>query len=237
LKNIYKDMIMKDLNPFLLFDSDGKLVDYNTSAEFLLNDITIDELYSLALTYASKSYGINNQYIELKYSSDSYYAVSVGYIDDINIALRLFKIIEHNQIKDLQENKSIYQTEDFEDVNLFSLIDISKSSTLLQSDIKTVEDYDISIPEIKLKINSFILLLNSCFSHFKDHKLLIIIIRIKLGEYQMIDNKRHSIISCELQSHQDIDTISTVEQKAIDANVNLFSTQKSLILEFPMFLA
>ncbi len=230
-------MIMKDLNPFLLFDSDGKLVDYNTSAEFLLNDIAIDELYSLALTYASKSYGINNQYIELKYSSDSYYAVSVGYIDDINIALRLFKIIEHNQIKDLQENKSIYQTEDFEDVNLFSLIDISKSSTLLQSDIKTVEDYDISIPEIKLKINSFILLLNSCFGHFKDHKLLTIIIRIKLGEYQMIDNKRHSIISCELQSNQDIDTISTVEQKAIDANVNLFSTQKSIILEFPMFLA
>ncbi|MBL6970362.1 MAG: hypothetical protein ISR68_03090 [Campylobacterales bacterium] len=237
MKNIYKDMIMKDLNPFLLFDSDGKLVDYNTSAEFLLNDITIEELYSLALTYASKSYGINNQYVELKYPNDSYYAVSIGYIDDMNIALRLFKTIEQNQIKDVQGDKSIYQTEDFKDVNLFSLIDISKSSTLLQSNLKIIEDYDISIPEIKLKINSFILLLNSCFSHFKDHELLTIIIRIKLGEYQMIDNKRHGIISCELQSNQDIDTNSLVEQKAIDANVNLFSTKKSLILEFPMFIA
>lgn len=231
-------MMMKDLNPFLLFDSDGKLVDYNTTAEFLLNDISIDELYSLALTYASKSYGINNQYIELKYPTDSYYAISVGYIDDENLALRLFKIVEPYQVKDTMDfSSSIHKSEELEDVNLFSLIDISKSSTLLQSNLKVIEDYDISIPDIKLKINSFILLLNSCFEYFKDHKILKIIIRIRLGEYQMIEKKRYSIISCEFLSDKDVDIKDIVEQKAIDANINPFFNKNSLRLEFPMFIA
>ena len=131
MKDFYEELIEHDLNPYLLFDSNGKVKSYNKEAEFLLNFVSIKELFELAVENASLNYGFSQKYISLKYNKQSYYAILVGYANEDEIALRLYKVVS-NQISTINNDK-------LKLVNIFSLIDLSKSSTLLNSDLKIDE--------------------------------------------------------------------------------------------------
>jgi len=232
MENFYEQLIENDLNPYLLFDSNGKVKSYNKEAEFLLNFVGIKELFDLAVSNASIHFGFQHKYISLKYNKQSYYALLVGYINDDEIALRLYKVVSNNAhtIKD----------EKLKLVNVFSLIDLSKNSTLLQSNLKINELYDISIPEIKININDFLLCLNECFSLFQKEEKISLQVYIKTGEYEIINQKKCKIIALEFKASQNISfdksTEKTLEQKALKSNANIFFSHNSMKLELPMIL-
>ena len=139
--NFYTELLENDLNAFIAFDNNGKLKDFNKEAEFLFNTVAPSELYELAISHAPLSFGFSRKFISLKYGKSSYYAILVGYINDDEIGLRLYK--------EVTSKNEILHPQSVEYVNIFNLLDISKSTTLLQSDIKIEELYDISIPEVK----------------------------------------------------------------------------------------
>ncbi|MEA3553461.1 MAG: hypothetical protein U9R39_03535 [Campylobacterota bacterium] len=227
-QNFYEELIEYDLNPFLLFDSNGKVKSYNKEAEFLLNFVSIKELFELAVSNASANFGFNQKYISLKYNKQSYYAILVGYISEDEIALRLYKVVS-NKINTINNNK-------LKLVNIFSLIDLSKNSTLLSSDLKIDELYDISIPEMKININNFLLCLNECFTYFLNDEKISLAVQIKIGEYEIIDNIKYKIVSLEFISDRKVELYNDIEQKAANANVNIFINHNRLSLELPMIL-
>ena len=226
--DFYVSMIENDLNPFILFDSNGKMTDFNKEAEFLFNYVKPKELYELAVSHASLNFGFNNKFIPLKYGKLSFYAILVGYINDNHIGLRLYKEV-------CVENE-VTRTQNIEFANIFSLIELSKTTTLLQSDIKIEETYDISMPEIKININSFLLILNDCFGFFKDEMHLKLKVFIKIGEYELIKGKKYQIASIEFLSENNIETDKDLINKASSAHINLFIENQALKLEFPMIL-
>ncbi len=226
--DFYKSIIEHDLNPFVLFDSDGKLTDFNKEAEFLFNFVTPKELYDLAILYASQSMGFNQKFISLKYGKFLYYAILVGYIDDENIGLRLYK--EVNTKDEIKMNQNMELT------NIYNLIELSKSTTLIQSDVKIEEVYDVSIPEIKLNINEFILILNECFSMFEDEKNMVLKVNLKIGEYEIIEDVKYQIISIEFKINKDIELNDNLDKKLSKSIINYYINKNILFLELPMIL-
>jgi hypothetical protein len=226
MENIYEQLIEYDLNPYFLFHANGKIKSYNKEAEFLLNFVGVKELFNLAVDNASQDFGFTQKYISLKYNKQSYYAIVVGYINEEEIALRLYKVVS-NKTNTINSDK-------LKMVNIFSLIDLSKTSTLLNSNLKINELYDISIPELKLNINDFLLCLNDCFSMFVDDQEITLQVQIKIGEYEMVNNVKCKIVSIEFIANRILSIDNSLENKATKANVNLFNNQNKLRLELPI---
>ena len=222
--NFYEELIENDLNPFILFNSNGKIKNFNKEAEFLFNFVTPKELFDLALSYASNTFGFKREFINLKYEKQSFYAILVGYINDDEIALRLYKEVAIVEAINIETN--------FQETNLFTLIELSKSTTLINSTLKIKEIYDISIPELKLDINQFLVTLNTIFEHLKDLKTLTLKVFIKTGEYEIINTKKYNIISIEFKSNEKIDFIDINQFKS----ANVFFVQNSIKIEIPLIL-
>jgi len=228
MKEFYEQLLEHDLNPYLLFDSNGKIKSYNKEAEFLMNFVGVKELFELAVSNASLNFGFNHKYITLKYNKQSYYAILVGYISDDEIALRLYKSVS-NQVHTIDDQK-------LKLINIFSLIELSKNSVLLNSNLNIVEVYDVSIPEIKLNINDFLLCLNDCFLYFSNDKEITLQVQIKIGEYEILNNKKHKIISLEFATDRKVQVDQDLEKKASKANANIFFNHNHLRLELPIIL-
>jgi len=228
MENIYEQLIEYDLNPYFLFHSNGKIKSYNKEAEFLLNFVGVKELFDLAVSNATQDFGFSQKYISLKYNKQSYYAIVVGYINEEEIALRLYKVVS-NKMNTINNNK-------LKMVNIFSLIDLSKTSTLLNSNLKIDELYDVSIPELKININDFLLCLNDCFNLFVDDKEITLQVHIKIGEYEIINNTKYKIVAIEFKTNRDIKIDNSLDEKAANANINIFTNKNKLRLELPIIL-
>lgn len=228
MENFYEQLLEHDLNPYLLFDSNGKIKSYNKEAEFLLNFVSVKELFELAVSNASINFGFNHKYITLKFNKLNFYALLVGYANEDEIALRLYKSVsnEHTTIND----------EKLKMVNIYSLIELSKNSTLLTSDLQIEELYDISIPDMKINVNDFLLCLNDCFTMFAGDEQVILKVHIKIGEYEIINKKRYKIVQIEFIADRKVEVSTELEIKAKNANANIFFSHNKLKLEVPIIL-
>jgi nitrogen-specific signal transduction histidine kinase len=226
--NLYAAILENDLNPFILFDSNGKLKDFNKEAEFLFNYVQPKDLFDLAVENASQSFGFNKQYVHLEYNKVSFYAMMVGYLNDEEISLRLYKEVEPPKEVQTQANTEI--------TNIYSLIELSKGTMLLQSDLEITEMYDISIPEMKININNFLLTLNDTFETVSNFDNIELRVYIKTGEYQVVAGQKHKIVCFEITSFDTIDVVNNLKSNAKKAGINLFIKDKEIRLEFPMIL-
>ena len=227
--NFYEQLIENDLNPYILFDNNGKLKDFNKEAEFLFNYVKPKELYELAISNASASFGFNPKFILLKYGKFSFYAILVGYINDDEIALRLYKeVTAINEITTINSNLEL--------VNIYSLIEISVNTILLQENIQIEEIYDVSIPEMKVNINNFLLTLNDCFGLCRNSKTLKLKVSIKMGEYEVIEKKKYQIICIEFIANNIANITKDMDIKANKSHTQLCIDNGILKLEFPMVL-
>ncbi len=224
MANLCEEVLEHDLNPFMVFDANGKIKRYNSEAEFLLSYASVDELYDLAVTNASKHFGFNHKYTNLQFGKFRYYALLVGYVDDEEIALKLYKVVS-TKVHTINDKK-------LQKANVFSLIELSKNSTLIESNIKIEEIYDVSIPEMKLDINNFLLCLNECFLQFKKEKALTIRVYVKVGEYEVINQKKYPIVVIEFEGENLVAFNEQIELKAQKANIISFFEDKKIILEF-----
>lgn len=226
--NFYKSFLNESINPFILFSNDGKLVDFNYEAEILFNDASPKEIFELTLANSPHNFGFNRKYINLQYGKTKYYAIVIGYIDDENIGIELYKQINME--------KEIGKIEGIELTNIFSLIEISKATNFDYIDTNILEEYDTSIPEIKLNINNFLLTLNECFKLFKESKTVEITVKIKVGEFEILNGKKHSIVYIRCKGDTKVSISPELEFQALKSHINVFEIDSYIKMEFPMIL-
>jgi hypothetical protein len=226
MNEFYEKLLEYDLNPYFIFNSNGRITKFNKEAEFLLNYVGAKELFQLAVDNASQDFGFSQKYIPLKFNKHEYYAILVGYTSDEEIALRLYKAVSNQSNTIINDKLKL--------VNIFSLIELSKNTTLLSSHLKINEIYDISLPEMKININEFLLCLNDCFKYFSNDKEITLKVRMKIGEYEIINNTKYKIISLEFSTNHTIECNRILEEKATKANANIFINQNKLKLELPI---
>lgn len=224
---LFEELLEHDLNPFLLFDGDGRIIKFNKEAEFLMNFVTSKELFALTLQHASQTFGFNKQFTRLQFDKQSYYAILVGYLSEDKIALRLFKEVGSMEPVNIDNN--------FQETNIYTLIEISRSTTLIDSHVKVTDIYDVSIPEFKLNINDFLLIVNHIFESALSLKKLTLKVSINIGEYEIINNKKYKIVAIEFITNKKIN-IDEHLNKGNKNLINLIETSQGVKLELPLIV-
>jgi len=226
MENFYEQLLDNDLNPYIIFSSAGKLINFNKEAEYLFNFVTPKELYELAISNASQNFGFSSKFINIKYKKQTYYAIMVGYVDDEQIALRLYKEVE--------PSKNINIDSNYHMSNIYTLITLSKNTSLIQSNLKIQEVFDVSIPELKIDINEFLLILNHIFNEVKDDSKLILKVALKTGEYEIINKKKYHIICVTFNSENLINLNNFQVNK--HSLINIYQKDNIIELEIPLII-
>lgn len=223
----FEEWVEADLNPILSFSSSSKITYSNLEAQFLLNKIKQKELFDLALEYAPKTFGALTSYIDISIKNYSFYAITVMYENEDEIHLKLYKSAMVKKENNL-DIKNINHS------NIFTLVDLSISSSKIKTNINFIKNYDPSIPEFKLDASIFIKTLNQIFDSLKDNKNVSCSILLKIGEYIRINEKKYSLVSIVISSEEEYD-FSKIN---IKENVSFILTlnKNNLIIDLPLIL-
>ena len=225
MTRLFSNMIENDLNPFLIFDKDAKVVYYNKEAEYILSYVNSKEIYDLAVSLAPHNYGYKSTFINVVYNRIKYYAILVGYEDDEYLAVKLYKEVVNESFNLKQENTT--------KTSIYTLIELAKNNSLAKQNITITQNFDPSIPDMKLLVKEFLALLNYLFSLYKKQDNLTITVSMKIAEIIKINNKRYPI--CSIKFYPDIvknEQKNELLKLSKDANVTLFLTDNSIALEF-----
>jgi hypothetical protein len=227
MDKLLENSIEYDLNPFIVFNGDGKVIRYNQKAEFLLSYTSAKEIFDIAVNYAPINYGYKNSYLSLEFNRVKYYAIMVGYEDDEYIAVKLYKEINYTTFALEQKNIS--------KVCIYTLLELASNNSLDLKKTQLIKNYDPSIPEVHLNVKAFLKFLNLSFKEFQDSKRLTITVSVKVAENILINGKRYPVC---LISFYDKDTLVkndiSLEKQAKDANIALFLEKDKISFEFAL---
>jgi hypothetical protein len=223
-----EDWIEYDYNPFILFDKSAKVVTLNNEAQYLLGDVSAREIYALATSYASHSFGYHTTIVDLEFGSNEYYGITVGYKDDDYIGIRLYK----------KENKKFQNiNEDGESVNIYAILDMCISASATSSKTIYKKEFDPTFPEVKLNIDGFVKIITHILDQITDQDLIHIKMYLKVGEYLRINEKKYNIFmidfSCDLS---DIVIENSIYDLASNINCSISKKNRFISISSPMIL-
>lgn len=184
-----EDWLEHDYNPFILFDKDGKVINVNAEAQFLLGVVSSKQIFELATTYANQGYGFKTTIVDISYEKYNFYALTVGYNDDQHIGIKLYKKPNKSFELDAHNNTKI---------NIYSIIDLCISSLSTSSNATHNKLLDPTFPDIFLKVDLFLKLLSKIYNSFKNSKLITTKLHLKTGEHIIYKDKKFSIFVLEI---------------------------------------
>jgi hypothetical protein len=227
-----------DYNPFILFNSDGKILSLNAEAQFLLGAASTNELFELTTAYANVSFGFKTTFLELDFGRYKFFAVTIGYENEEEIGIKLYQSpsFKLNNPKPTGELTNIY-----------TLVDLCISTNSISSKITYTKEFDPTIPEILIDTNSFIKLLNKTYSCFDENEQINTKIFYRIGEHIKFDDKvngkaregtpgyrKYSIFSVEVKADK-INQQKANELEIFATNTSFYvDIQKKITINIPM---
>ncbi|MDD5406205.1 MAG: hypothetical protein PHE73_04585 [Sulfurovaceae bacterium] len=226
----FKLFVEVDNNPFILFDSSGHILYLNNSAEMLLCYVGTKELYDLALTYAPKTFGHKNTIHSLEYEAFSFYSLMVGYETDEQIYLRLYN-------KPLVQTKMSICNESLISTDINTLLEANITLFQLESSAAISLFVDQELPTFKLDQNHFSKMLRKALSTFIDSPSLNIILKLIVGEYILINDKKHQIIELILKApKRKIDFDDEINQLANQTHITASLKPETIKFQIPLIV-
>jgi len=215
-----------DYNPFILFDSNGKIITLNAEAQFLLGFTTPSEIFELTKTYANITFGFKTTFIELEYGRYKFFGVTVGYEDEEKIGIKLYQAPSYKINTKKPEGELI---------NIFTIIDLCIATNSINSDIKFTKSYDPTIPDVIIDSNNLIKLLNKIYTAVAPSSEVTTKVFFRVGEHIKFEEKKYSIFSIQI-SADNVDESKNNEIKIV-AETNGFYidiSAKSYTINLPM---
>jgi hypothetical protein len=217
-----------DYNPFILFNSNGKIISVNSEAQFLLGSTTPSSLFELAQSYASISFGFKTTFIELVYGRYKFFGVTVGYEDEDKIGLKLYQTPTF---------KLNIKKPEGELINIFTITDLCISSNSITSTINYTKDYDPTISEIIVDSNKLIKFLNKMYDCVQDNETINTKVFYRVGEHIKFDGKKYGIFSISINA-KNIDKEKVYELETIGEKYNFhLETSSGMTINIPMITA
>lgn len=214
-----------DYNPFVLFNSSGKIVSLNSEAQFLLGATTPSTLFELAQAYASVSFGFTTKFIELEYGRYKFFGLTVGYEDEDQIGIKLYQ---------MPSFKLSTKKPEGELTNIFTITDLCISTNSISSKSQFTKSYDPAIPEVIVNSNRLIKMLNKMYSCVLGNETIDTKVFYRVGEHIKFDDKKYSIFSISI-SAMDIDKEKSSELQALADKYNFYiEVGSSLTINIPM---
>ncbi|WP_455756108.1 hypothetical protein [Sulfurimonas sp.] len=217
-----------DYNPFILFNSSGKILSLNSEAQFLLGAVNTNELFELASAYANVTFGFKTTFLELEFGRYKFFGLTVGYENEDEIGIKLYQTpsFKINQPKPTGELTNIY-----------TLVDLCISTNSISSDIKFIKEFDPTIPEIVINSNSFIKILNRIYSCFLDNKTIHTKIFFRVGEHIKFEEKKYSLFSIEVDSENQNEKLISELKVYAEKSGFFIDIKKTITLNIPMILS
>lgn len=202
--------IENDYNPFIVFDNDGKVLSLNQEAQYLLGEVSNKDIFQITQTYANHTYGFKTTAIDLVFGSYKFYAITVGYLDETQIGIKLYKVAA----------KKFTNIEEYGDsVNIYALLDLCISAAATRSDAKFIKEFDPTFPDVRLKIESFTKLLDKIYQAYKDNEKISTRLALTTGEYIRFNDKKYPIFSIKFKAENRDETLEkAIEEHAGKSN-------------------
>jgi hypothetical protein len=218
-----------DYNPFVLFDSNGKIVTINQEAQYLLSQADAKELFDMASAYASMTFGFKTTLFDFRLGESLYYGLTVGYLDDNNIGIKLYK-------KPVKRFISFDAGGEF--VNIYSLLDLCISAASINRRIVFKKEFDPTFPELRLQIEKFTQLASKILDSYYNSASITIKLAVKTGEYVKFNDKRYPIFLLSIEGgEKDTANERTIEQLAQGINCVVYFKSKETVIYSPMICA
>jgi len=215
-----------DYNPFILFNSSGKIVSLNAEAQFLLGSTTAAELFDLAKTYASISFGFKTTFIELEYGRYKFFGLTVGYQDEEQIGIKLYQAPSY-KLTATKPNGEL--------TNIFTIIDLCIATNSINTDITFAKDFDPTIPDVIVDSNNLIKLLNKIYEYFRENETIITKVFFRVGEHIKFEDKKYSIFSITVKAESgNTDKIHELETLAKSSNFYIDIHNTEVTINLPM---
>ncbi len=224
--NFCEKWIEFDYNPYILFDSDGKILTLNNEAQYLLGYTDAASLFKLAITYANANTGFKTSFLDLEYGRFRFFALMVGYDNEEEIGLRLFQSPAFHYSEPSSEGDL---------VNIYTLVDLCISSNSIGNESQFKKDFDPTIPDIRIATERFIKLLNKVYAMHKGSQVITTKIYFRVGEHIKTEGKKFTLFSIEVISEQ-MNQNQISELKGLAGKMNIFIDFKfnSAILNIPL---
>lgn len=190
----FKFFIECDSNPFILFDSAGKIPYLNSVAEVLLGYVTKEELYDITVSYAPKDFGHKTTRLELQYDIFSFYALTVAYENEEEIGLRLYHKPRLDHRRDMEADK-------FPLTDLNIVLEANISLFKLQNDNTLTLLADQDLPPCRIDQNRFSKLLRKTLDSFRASDSIDISLKLVVGEYVIIQDKREHMVQLSVNAN------------------------------------
>lgn len=217
-----------DYNPFILFSSNGKIISLNTEAQFLLSNAVTSELFKLATTYASLTFGFKTTFLELEFGKYKFYGITVGYESDDVIGIKLYQAPKFKLNNPKPEGEL---------VNIYTLVDLCISTNSINSPIKFLKDFDPTIPSIIINSNTFLKLLNRVYGCFTENTTVKTKIYCRVGEHIKFEENKFGIFSIEV-SADNMDKRKASELETLTEKSGFYlNIQDSITINIPMITA
>ena len=205
--------IEHDYNPFIVFDSNGKIISLNQEAQYLLGEVAHKKIFDIAQTYASITYGFKTTIVDIVFGSYKFYAITVGYDDESSIGIKLYK----------SATKKFANVEEYgESVNIYALLDLCISASSTNSAIKFKKEFDPTFPDIRLKIEDFMKLLTKVYQSHLNSTVITTRLALITGEYIRFNGKKYPIFSISIKGeYRDHNYEKAIEEIASKSNCTI----------------
>ena len=215
-----------DYNPFILFNSSGKIVSLNGEAQFLLGSTTANELFELAKTYASINFGFKTTFVEIEYGRYKFFGLTVGYEDEEQLGIKLYQMPSY-KLNTTKPNGEL--------TNIFTIIDLCIATNSINSDILFTKDFDPTIPEVIVDSNNLIKLLNKIYEYFKKNDTIVTKVFFRVGEHIKYEDKKYSIFSISVKAeNSDKNRVNELELLAKNSSFYIDISSNQVTINLPM---
>ena len=211
----YEAWFENDYNPFIVFTSEGKIKSLNQEAQYLLGEVETKEIFELTKVYASHSYGFRTTALDLSFGSFSFYAITIGYLDENIIGIKLYKTTA-------KKFTSIEEKGD--SVNLYTLLDLCISASSTRSKAKFTKEFDPTFPDIKLQINNFTKLLDKTYQSHILSTNINTKLSLLTGEYIRQNDKKYPIFTITIASDS--------RDKSFEKEIQSLANESNTIVRF-----
>ncbi len=217
-------LIEHDFNPFVLFNSDGKVLSLNEQAQFIVTPFNSKELFELATTYANVTFGFKTTFMDIEFSSHKFFGITVGYEDEDQIGLMLYQMPAFSK----------KQKPTGELTNIYTLVDLCISTNSINSQTTFSKEFDPTIPEIIVDSNSFIKILNKIYSCFIQSQTIHTKIFYRVGELVVFDEKRYPIFSIEISAEKKDELQISELKNIVESNDIHVDIHKKITINLPI---
>ena len=216
-----------DFNPFILFNSSGKIVSLNAEAQFLLDSSNTATIFEIATLHASQNFGFKTTFMDLEFGRYKFFGITIGYENEEFLGIRLYQIPSYHFSKPKIDNGEM--------VNVYTLIDLCISSNSISTKAKFFKNLDPSIPDIRLNINLFVKLLNRIYLACINNDEITTKLFFRVGEHIKFDNKKYSLFTIMISSSNiDMSKSSSIEQLAEQNSVSVELKESHISINIPL---